>query len=130
MNRFNLLIMALVMVLSFCGCTSYKTPITSTPAVNLSLTTSDIEIENSANASGTAFTILPQIWNLLLFSNHNFTKERAIEKAIFKMQQKGFSEGADFIIEPKVKTFYVNLFLFDYAKTNVIGKAVKIKKKP
>jgi hypothetical protein len=110
---------ALLGLLLITGCTSYNVPQASS-AVQLALTRDDVQIGAQASGSGAAFGPIFFNW---FFPTTPRSQANAIGEATKNAYEMG---GADFILQPRMKAFYINLILFDYASTEVSGKAVTI----
>jgi hypothetical protein len=102
------------------GCTTYSVP-TASNTVQLGLTREDVKIGGEASGSDWALGIFPFNW---IWPAGPRSEAEALGVATKNAYEQG---AADYILQPRAKTFYINLILFDYASTEIVGKTVSVK---
>jgi hypothetical protein len=123
MRKYFLKFIATMFCFTFLSaCVSYHVP-TMPASMELKLTIDDVELLGEATGYDWAFGIFP----LYVFAPAG---SRATSYAYGKATKTAYDQrGADFLLQPKIKTTYYNFVLFDYAEAKAIGEAVRIKKK-
>ena len=119
MKNFGAPVSSLALVLGGCV-TSYRMPMVSTN-FGVTLTRGDVDIVESATGQGVAMMIFP-FW--LFGGTASSAESAALAKATTSAYEK---DGADFLLQPRVKVTYSTWLLFDYATAEAVGKGVRIK---
>lgn len=112
---------SLLLVVVLSGCVSYRVPLMEAQA-SVSFTRADVDVVDEARGEDWAFGIFP-FW---LFGPAN---SRAAAYAVGAATSSAYEvAGADFLLQPRVKTTYYNFVLFDYATAEAFGKGARIRK--
>jgi hypothetical protein len=102
------------------GCVTHRMP-RSHPNVTVNLSKSEIQSMTEVSGSGSSFGIFPM-------SIYGLTPLLAMHSATYKATKAAYEQSsADFLLQPRAKVTHYNFLLFDFAKAEVIGKAVKLK---
>ncbi len=110
---------SLLLALSAC---SYKNIPTATTNLSINLTKDDVEIiDKKVNGSGMAFTIFPfYFFSPAIYRAEAYAKSNALDS--------NNVSDADFLLESKSNSFYLNFIIFDYASSSITAKGIKFKK--
>lgn len=117
----NLLLFACLLIVAVTsGCATHSVPVAES-SIHLNLNREEVTFKNEVKGEGTGFTIFPfYLWLGPAY-------ERAEAQAMGNAMEAAFADAkADFIFQPRTKSSYINLLLFDFSSAEVVGKGVTV----